>query len=292
MKLNKISIIFIFLSFYEILNAPNQDKDFYLFDDVEQIGLGLIFFNTTRYQPYKFFMLNVKNIKKLYIYVDINFSPFSTLFISQQEKYTFSKNILEYDTHSKWVELEPAQYDYLVIYVLSLYKYRGYMNIASELYEINQESSLEILKGSYAMLKVKNDIKNKTYVLVSSNKNIGILGEILSYNSLTDILFLKNMTNYIYVYVNSTKENSIIKFMLEEKTKLNDKENNFNNNNEKSKGLYALIIIFSIIIFLFGGFLLYRYIKRKKQNDILKDENKEKNKGKLLQEYNSSINNS
>ena len=292
MKLNKISFIFIFLSFYEILNAQNQDKDFYLFDDVEQIGLGLIFFNTTRYQPYKFFMLNVKNIKKLYIYVDINFSPFSTLFISQQEKYTFSKNILEYDTHSKWVELEPAQYDYLVIYVLSLYKYRGYMNIASELYEINQESSLEILKGSYAMLKVKNDIKNKTYVLVSSNKNIGILGEILSYNSLTDILFLKNMTNYIYVYVNSTKENSIIKFMLEEKTKLNDKENNFNNNNEKSKGLYALIIIFSIIIFLFGGFLLYRYIKRKKQNDILKDENKEKNKGKLLQEYNSSINNS
>jgi len=288
MKINKISILFIFLSFCEILNAPNQDKDFYLFDDVEQIGLGLIFFNTTKYQPYKFFMLNVKNIKKLYIYVDINFSPFSTLFISQQEKYTFSKNILEYETHSKWAELEPAQYDYLIIYVLSLYKYRGYMNIASELYEINDENSFEILKGSYAMLKVKNDIKNKTYVLVSSNKNIGILGEILSYNSLTDILFLKNITNYIYVYINSTKENSIIKFILEEKTKLNDKENkNNNNNNEKSKGVYALIIIFSIIIFLFGGFLVYRYIKRKKQNDILKDENKEKNKGKLLQEYNS-----
>ena len=288
MKINKISILFIFLSFCEILNAPNQDKDFYLFDDVEQIGLGLIFFNTTKYQPYKFFMLNVKNIKKLYIYVDINFSPFSTLFISQQEKYTFSKNILEYETHSKWAELEPAQYDYLIIYVLSLYKYRGYMNIASELYEINDENSFEILKGSYAMLKVKNDIKNKTYVLVSSNKNIGILGEILSYNSLTDILFLKNITNYIYVYINSTKENSIIKFLLEEKTKLNDKENkNNNNNNEKSKGVYALIIIFSIIIFLFGGFLVYRYIKRKKQNDILKDENKEKNKGKLLQEYNS-----
>lgn len=287
MKLNKISITFLFLSFCEILNSPDQDKDFYLFDDVEQIGLGLIFFNTTRYLPYKFFMLNVKNIKKLYIYVDINFSPFSTLFISKKEKYTFSKNILEYDRHSKWAELEPAHYDFLVIYVLSLYKYRGYMNIASELYTINQENSLEILKGSYAMLKVKNDIKNKTYVLVSSNKNIGILGEILSYNSLNDILYLKNMTNYIYVYVNSTKENSIIKFVLEEKIKFNDKENKSNNNNENSKGVYALIIIFTIFIFLFGGFLLYRYIKRKKQNEILKDENKENNKDKLLQEFNS-----
>jgi len=289
MKLNKISIIFIFLSFYEILNSPDPDKDFYLFDDVEQIGLGLIFFNTTRFQPYKFFMLNVNNIKKLYIYVDINFSPFSTLFISKQERFTFTKNILEYDTHSKWAELEPGQYDYLVIYVLSLYKFRGYMNIASELYTINQEDSLEILKGSYAMLKIKNDIKNKTYILVSSNKNIGILGEILSYNSLTDILFLKNMAEYIYVYVNSTKDNSIIKFIPEEKININDNENKINNSNniESSKGVYALIIIIFIIIFLFGGFLVYRYIKRKKQNDILKDENKEKNKGKLLQEFNS-----
>ena len=289
MKLNKISIIFIFLSFCEILNVSDQDKDFYLFDDVEQIGLGLIFFNTTRFQPYKFFMLNVNNIKKLYIYVDINFSPFSTLFINKQERFTFTKNILEYDTHSKWAELEPGQYDYLVIYVLSLYKFRGYMNIASELYTINQEDSLEILKGSYAMLKIKNDIKNKTYILVSSNKNIGILGEILSYNSLTDILFLKNMTDYIYVYVNSTKDNSIIKFIPEEKININDNENKINNSNniESSKGVYALIIIIFIIIFLFGGFLVYRYIKRKKQNDILKDENKEKNKGKLLQEFNS-----
>ena len=249
MKLNKISIIFIFLSFCEILNVSDQDKDFYLFDDVEQIGLGLIFFNTTRFQPYKFFMLNVNNIKKLYIYVNINFSPFSTLFISKQERFTFTKNILEYDTHSKWAELEPGQYDYLVIYVLSLYKFRGYMNIASELYTINQEDSLEILKGSYAMLKIKNDIKNKTYILVSSNKNIGILGEILSYNSLTDILFLKNMAEYIYVYVNSTKDNSIIKFIPEEKININDNENKINNSNniESSKGVYALIIIIFII---------------------------------------------
>ena len=205
MKLKYIKILLFLLSYHLIINAISEDKNFYLFDDVQEIGLGLTVYNTSRYIPYKFFILNVKDIEKLYIYVDINYTPFSTLFITKEEKYTFTKNILEYKTHLKYkcfVELNPGKYDYLIIYVLSFFRYKGFMNIATDLYTIEKEQTFNIKNYSYIMLRVKNENDTKKYVLSSSEKNIGILREIFNPNNLTDKIFLTNISDYIYIYIN------------------------------------------------------------------------------------------
>ena len=139
-------------------------------------------------------------------------------FITENEKNEFLENKIAFNSFdsisfsSKSFKLINSEKDYLIILLECSTSEKGFFNFFSLLYNIQYDEDFTIEKGTYALINKTYIRENqKSYFLVSSNKNMGFLNLQLNTSSLTNFINLRDYINYL-IYVDSSQAKTNFKF--------------------------------------------------------------------------------
>ena len=106
--------------------------------------------------------------------------------------------------------------DYLLIYIKKGYEdMDGFVVFFNTLFNIQYEQQFEMEKGTYGIITKKAPDSHEDenyYILVSSNQNMGLLNTTLNIDSLTNIILINDYDDNTFIYVDSSKNKSIIKY--------------------------------------------------------------------------------
>ena len=199
----------------------------------EVVCMGLYRFTLDSNKKDIYFILDVKNIEEdFYIYVEYNKYYFNYAFINEDEKNEFIENKITFNSFNRESEYTKSiikmnnKKDYLIIHLEYYFDpYEGFLFLFSLVYDIHYDETFEIEKGTLALISKNEDYKNeRKYILISSNKNMGMLSSISNDKSFTNLLFLDNYESHYLIYVDSSKEKTYFKYYSYTKSR-NDEVN-------------------------------------------------------------------
>ena len=195
--------------------------------------MGLYRFTLDSNKKDIYFILDVKNIEEdFYIYVEYNKYYFNYAFINEDEKNEFIENKITFNSFNRESEYTKSiikmnnKKDYLIIHLEYYFDpYEGFLFLFSLVYDIHYDETFEIEKGTLALISKNEDYNNeRKYILISSNKNMGMLSSISNDKSFTNLLFLDNYESHYLIYVDSSKEKTYFKYYSYTKSR-NDEVN-------------------------------------------------------------------
>ena len=202
---------------------------------IKEIGIGAYRYQTNGIKRYKYFLLNLKNLKNLNkLYFSVNNHNYDDnkyyySFITNEEKNNLPENINDIGYSSYYPNKDPfllkLEDDYLIIkilensedseiYDIDIFILNNYYSIKDK---INLILSVEIPKGNYTgIIKSYSILYNKKYVLLSSEKNMKCFGDGIYTENYKNIFYFNDTydrTEKIIV-VDSSNSSSIIKGYL------------------------------------------------------------------------------
>ena len=207
-------------------NCNEKNSNIYSFNNykisnaIREIDIGYHKFSLdTNFREF-YFILNVKNYEKFYIYNHQNYFYFNYAFINKDEKKEFVENKISFNSLDYNRENPDTiigmnkEKDYLLIRIeYYINPEEGFLYFYSLMKYIGSDETFEIEKGQYALIQKFNDYNNREkYILVSSNKSMGMLNLNLNEKSLTNILFLDDYRTNFLIFVDSSKEKTNFKY--------------------------------------------------------------------------------
>ena len=216
---------------YKIKQNPYKlDNNKYYFDSFSVITE--IDSNITNHQSKNgiknmYFLINIKQLNIFYIYV---INKYNIAFMSEENKKEFPYIIdnLSFASQKSDSILNISQtYDYIILEFEDYY--HTVILTFNNIIEINSDISLEIEKETCTLIKVRCDVIDAIQsFLISSNKNIAVIDSYINKQKITNILYLSGYKNQRYIYLNPSKEKSIIKYSTSENTCSGSTEYKFN----------------------------------------------------------------
>ena len=196
----------------------------------EVVGMGLNRFKAENIENL-YYIIDIQNKYNFHIYGDYNENKnkFETTFITEEEKNNVFNNFEETpfsfdstDSNSCQQVINMTKSEpYLFIKFNSdslktsdyYKKIEGSIYIFSSYREIQYDTTFELEKGEYGLIKkTKKLLNKKRYALVSSNSNM-CLFDSFDDEDLTNLIFINdNIINNVLVYIDSTKEKTIINY--------------------------------------------------------------------------------
>ena len=206
-------------------NCNKKSSDTYSFEKYQisyfigEINFGFHYFSLNYYFKYSFYILDILNYEKFYLYAELKSNNYYGAFITESEKNDLIEKKIGYNSFeyssitSKSFKQINRQKDYLILALESSPSEKGFFNFFTLFYNIQYDEEFEIEKGTYALIN-KTYIKDnkKSYILSSSNKNMGFLNLQLNFSTLTNFI---NLNNYFFnysIYVDSSKAKTNLKF--------------------------------------------------------------------------------
>ena len=160
----------------------------------------------------QYFLMNIKNYNNFSIYIDKSYlyaKYMNEINIEDIDMITnYTNEYKKYSTTNGIANFNNIGNEYLAIKIGSFDYYSGILGLIPEIHDLVEDNIIEIENGKKAVIRYSH--RSGTYILVSSNKNIKILGT--SFFSLyfeyeiVDTYFKNNL-----VYVDSSNQNSKIK---------------------------------------------------------------------------------
>ena len=216
---------------YKIKQNPYKvDNNKYFFDSfsvIREIDSNITNYQSKHNNKDIYFLINIKKLNIFYIYVTNNYN---ITFISEENKKELPYIIdnLSFDSQQSNSILNISQiYDYMIL------EFKDYYDTViltfNNLIEINSDITFEVEKETCTLIKLRCDVIDAIQsFLISSNKNIAIFNSYFREEKLTNILYLSSYNNVRYIYLNPSKEKSIIKYITSENTYSDGTEYKFN----------------------------------------------------------------
>ena len=167
-----------------------------------------------------YYILNIKNYEKenFYIYANMTNKKFKGAFITEEEKNEFIENKINFNSFD-YISIDILSFqqmnnekDYLIIFVEYSSTVKGFFYFFSYLYDIQYDEEFEIEKETYALIRKKSDDDNHhSYILASSNKNMGFLNSTLNI-ALTNIISLNDYYYDYLIYIKSSEVKTYFKY--------------------------------------------------------------------------------
>ena len=209
----------------------DTDSDSYLFKTyrstiIKEIKFGLPQIILDNDFNNYYYIFDAKKYNDFSIYISHQNSYVKTLFANESEINLFKENIdyfnnnegKKYSTNTRISIYKDKLKDYLIININNndAYPCVGFVYFFNNwFWDIqHDDNDCEIKEGIYGLIRIKEYIYNyKKHILVSSNKNIGIINSEFNIETLTNIIFVENyeeynVNNYL-IYVNSSKEKTL-----------------------------------------------------------------------------------
>jgi len=179
-----------------------------------------------------YYILDVKNYDKFYIYIEKDPRTFYTRFINESDLENIEK-IRQYSyeekstsSNTKIFDFKNIENDYLAIKIKNEYsqKNKVFLGGITKIYDFKPDDSVEIEKGEKALIQYSHEYGS--CFLVSSNENIKIFDSSVDSKEFTDLIITsRSEENNKLVYVDSFNEKIKVKFFMAEfpyyaKTKL------------------------------------------------------------------------
>ena len=202
---------------------------------IKEVDMGFYGFSIDSNYRDLYFILDVKNLQNFYFYVQHSNYYFYYAFINEEVKKDFIENKINFNSFDRnkeetenIIKMNNTK-DYLIIHLeYDFEKEEGFLYFFSLIHNIKYDEEIfEIEKGAFALISKNRDNDNeRKYILVSSNKNMGMFDSISNVKSFTNILFLDGYHNNYLIYVDSSKEKTNLKYYAYTKSK--DDEINLN----------------------------------------------------------------
>jgi hypothetical protein len=179
-----------------------------------------------------YYILDVKNYDKFYIYIEKDPRTFYTRFINESDLENIEK-IRQYSyeekstsSNTKIFDFKNIENDYLAIKIKNEYsqKNKVFLGGITKIYDFKPDDSVEIEKGEKALIQYSHEYGS--CFLVSSNENIKIFDSSVDSKEFSDLIITsRSEENNKLVYVDSFNEKIKVKFFMAEfpyyaKTKL------------------------------------------------------------------------
>lgn len=207
------------------MNWCFQDNSFY-FDKmniihyfIKEIEFGTTFYETSGEYRTNYFIINAKNFKSLFIDIE-NCRLAYYKSCKEEEVKLFPYNIekLKYNTMKKEVFYPVSVNDddnYIVLQIFDKVEiYNTFIHIVNYKNLIGNSDysfSLEYQKGTYGIITFSEQYYSLSLVILSSDNNMGLYRKNFPSGNLTNIIYTSQMTYDDYLYINSTKDITIIK---------------------------------------------------------------------------------
>ena len=187
---------------YKIIqNSYKVDNNKYYFDSfsvITEIDSNITNYKSKRSNKDIYFLINIKNLNIFYIYVN---GDYNVTFISEENKKELPDiidNLSFVSQNSDSILNINQTYDYMM-------EFKDYFNnmilTFNNKIEINSDITLEIEKETSTLIVIKCDVIDAAQsLLISLNKNIGIINPYSIDQKLTNILYLSGYMNNEYIY--------------------------------------------------------------------------------------------
>ena len=184
---------------------------------INDIELGTTIYETNGKRRKRFFLLNAMDFKNLYIYVKKSYSRVTTSSCTEKEKQLFPYKI-EYTGYNYGEEgkfFSNTIYDnddYLILKIEDGEEiYTNFIHIVNYNNQIvGKALTFEYDKGTYGIISKSTYFYDNFYI-ISNNKNMVFFDKGYPLKNFSYIIFIQDLPYDSYVYVNSTKEKTIIK---------------------------------------------------------------------------------
>jgi len=184
---------------------------------INDIELGTTIYETNGKRRERYFLLNAKRFKNLYIYIKESDSRVTTSSCTEKEKQLFPYNI-EYTGYSYGEEgkfFSKTIYsddDYLILNIEDGEGiYTNFIHIVNYNDIIDGKTlTFEYDKGTYGIISRSSYFYDNFYI-ISNSKNMVFFDKGYPLKNFSNIIFIKELPYDSYIYVNSTKEKTIIK---------------------------------------------------------------------------------
>ena len=233
-------------------NCFKGDNDTYYFIRynisriIKEVGYGYYNYQVKEKPEDLYYIFNYSNYKEFYIYLsDYNRLNYSMrmAFVTENEKKEFlnNKNIFDNLNYEKALDRQLNKIESKKDYLIVNFKYgpgifNGYIYFFHLLFRLENNPKISLEKGEYGIVYLKLDSFDKIdNIIVSSNYNIKKITNYNFYNQkLSNLMIIKSGDNdrefyeHKFIYVNSTKEKTIINYFIYKKDIFLTNEINFN----------------------------------------------------------------
>ena len=186
---------------------------------IKTIEFGTTFYKTNGESRTNYFIIDAKNFTDLYI--DVEYCTNAVYGSCNEEQI----NLLPYNTDNiKYTSLyigvfAPVEVNdgdnYIVLKIFdkpSIYNnFIHIINYKNLIGNSHYSFSLEYEKGTFGIISFSEKNYYRNLVILSSNKNMGLYDKTFPPENLTNIMYTSKMTYDDYLYIDSTKEKTIIK---------------------------------------------------------------------------------
>ena len=211
---------------YKIKYNCNKNNFDYSFSEykisalIKEIDFGFHGFSLDSNFRDFYYILDIKNFENFYIYVQHN-NYFYYAYINESEKKDFIEQKINFNSFDSKREFEKTaikidnnRKDYLIIYLEFFFdSIDGFLYFFSLIRNIQYVETFEVEKGTFALISKSRNFENDSkYILISSNKNMGMFNSLSNAQSFTNILILDDYYSDYLIYVDSSKEKTNLKY--------------------------------------------------------------------------------
>ena len=191
---------------------------------IKEIEFGTTIYETNGNIIKRYFLIKAKGFKNLYIYINEGYGGYGsviTYFCSEEEKKLLPDNINKIKRYNyKYGDIgeffSVAIYDddkYLILEIEDRGEiYTNFIHIVNYNDKVNGKSFLlEYDKGTYGIINSDSYYYDRKFFIISNNKNMAFTDKGYPLKNFSNIIFMDELPSHSFIYVNSSKEKTIIK---------------------------------------------------------------------------------